>query len=59
MFIKRVKIPQPKHNPFIKRVSRVDPFIRFYQNQKKYLRKKIFMKKQANNIFNIKFKTNE
>ena len=35
MFIKRVRIPQPQHNPFIKRISHVDLFIRFYQNEEK------------------------
>jgi len=35
MFNKRVKISQPEPDPFIKRVNRVNLFIRFYQNEKK------------------------
>ena len=46
MFIKQVKISHPEHNPFIKRVSRFDLFIKFYQNEKKKI-----MKKQANKYF--------
>ena len=46
MFIIRVKSPQLQYDLFIKRVNRVDLFIKFYQNEKKKKfmnKKKIFL----------------
>ena len=55
----------PNNDMFIKRVSCVNPFIRFYQNKQKKIQILVLtqliltMKNQTNRFFNIKFITNE